>query len=227
MPFGTGRRFSGFRVLPRLSDYIKTQGKHLRDGRAACVNPRAPRSKIDTSNSAVYNTVAGSMDMREGSESPVATVSCRSGSHGFPVETHRMRYLHLPAAAPASPPLPAVVFVHGLMGYSFSWRHNLEFLCPAPRRLCGRFAGHGTLRPARSRVRRISGSRRPPRVCWICCAAWAILRLIWWPPRTAGPLPCWPPAGPLFSPASDPPPGADCARPSLYVRRLTSVWHFS
>jgi pimeloyl-ACP methyl ester carboxylesterase len=38
-----------------------------------------------------------------------------------------MRYLHLPAAAPASPSLPAVVFVHGLMGYSFSWRHNLDF----------------------------------------------------------------------------------------------------
>ena len=26
-----------------------------------------------------------------------------------------------------SPSQPAVVFVHGLMGYSFSWRHNLEF----------------------------------------------------------------------------------------------------
>jgi pimeloyl-ACP methyl ester carboxylesterase len=38
-----------------------------------------------------------------------------------------MRYLHLPAAAPASPSLPAVVFVHGLMGYSFSWRHNFDF----------------------------------------------------------------------------------------------------
>ena len=36
-----------------------------------------------------------------------------------------MRYLHLPAADPR--PLPPVVFVHGLMGYSFSWRHNLEF----------------------------------------------------------------------------------------------------
>jgi pimeloyl-ACP methyl ester carboxylesterase len=36
-----------------------------------------------------------------------------------------MRYLHL---LPGDPhPLPAVVFVHGLMGYSFSWRHNLEF----------------------------------------------------------------------------------------------------
>jgi len=38
-----------------------------------------------------------------------------------------MRYLHLPAAAPASPALPAVAFVHGLMGYSFSWRYNLDF----------------------------------------------------------------------------------------------------
>jgi pimeloyl-ACP methyl ester carboxylesterase len=36
-----------------------------------------------------------------------------------------MRYLHLPAAEPR--PLPPLVFVHGLMGYSFSWRHNLEF----------------------------------------------------------------------------------------------------
>ncbi len=38
---------------------------------------------------------------------------------------YRMRYLHLPAAAGCQ--LPAVVFVHGLMGYSFSWRHNLDF----------------------------------------------------------------------------------------------------
>ena len=37
-----------------------------------------------------------------------------------------MRYLHLSAKAQTSPPLPPVVFVHGLMGYSFSWRHNLE-----------------------------------------------------------------------------------------------------
>jgi pimeloyl-ACP methyl ester carboxylesterase len=37
-----------------------------------------------------------------------------------------MRSIHLPAKDPASPPLPAVVFVHGLMGYSFSWRHNLS-----------------------------------------------------------------------------------------------------
>jgi pimeloyl-ACP methyl ester carboxylesterase len=36
-----------------------------------------------------------------------------------------MRYLHLTADEPR--PLPPVVFVHGLMGYSFSWRHNLEF----------------------------------------------------------------------------------------------------
>jgi pimeloyl-ACP methyl ester carboxylesterase len=36
-----------------------------------------------------------------------------------------MRYLHLSAGDPL--PLPPVVFVHGLMGYSFSWRHNLEF----------------------------------------------------------------------------------------------------
>jgi pimeloyl-ACP methyl ester carboxylesterase len=36
-----------------------------------------------------------------------------------------MRYLHVPASAGAT--LPAVVFVHGLLGYSFSWRHNLEF----------------------------------------------------------------------------------------------------
>jgi pimeloyl-ACP methyl ester carboxylesterase len=38
-----------------------------------------------------------------------------------------MRYLHLPAAAAQWPSRPALVFVHGLMGYSFSWRHNLEF----------------------------------------------------------------------------------------------------
>jgi pimeloyl-ACP methyl ester carboxylesterase len=45
----------------------------------------------------------------------------------FPCEAHRMRYLHLSPRVPASRLLPAVVFVHGLMGYSFSWRHNLEF----------------------------------------------------------------------------------------------------
>lgn len=38
-----------------------------------------------------------------------------------------MRFVHLPAQNQASPPRPAVVFVHGLMGYSFSWRHNLNF----------------------------------------------------------------------------------------------------
>jgi pimeloyl-ACP methyl ester carboxylesterase len=38
-----------------------------------------------------------------------------------------MRYLHVPARVPEARSLPAVVFVHGLMGYSFSWRHNLKF----------------------------------------------------------------------------------------------------
>jgi pimeloyl-ACP methyl ester carboxylesterase len=38
-----------------------------------------------------------------------------------------MRYLHVPAYAPPPRVLPAVVFVHGLLGYSFSWRNNLEF----------------------------------------------------------------------------------------------------
>lgn len=38
-----------------------------------------------------------------------------------------MRYIHVPAEGTASGSLPAVVFVHGLMGYSFSWRHNLKF----------------------------------------------------------------------------------------------------
>lgn len=37
-----------------------------------------------------------------------------------------MRYLLVPSAAPAAVRLPPVVFVHGLLGYSFSWRHNLE-----------------------------------------------------------------------------------------------------
>jgi pimeloyl-ACP methyl ester carboxylesterase len=36
-----------------------------------------------------------------------------------------MRYLRLSAGDHRR--LPALVFVHGLMGYSFSWRHNLEF----------------------------------------------------------------------------------------------------
>lgn len=48
----------------------------------------------------------------------------------FACDGHRMRYLFVPAAdpqPPASGPLPAVVFVHGLLGYSFSWRHNLDF----------------------------------------------------------------------------------------------------
>jgi pimeloyl-ACP methyl ester carboxylesterase len=38
-----------------------------------------------------------------------------------------MRYIHVPPATPPAKPLPAVVFIHGLLGYSFSWRHNLEF----------------------------------------------------------------------------------------------------
>jgi pimeloyl-ACP methyl ester carboxylesterase len=38
-----------------------------------------------------------------------------------------MRYLHVPAADPSARLRPAVVFVHGLMGYSFSWRQNLDY----------------------------------------------------------------------------------------------------
>ena len=45
----------------------------------------------------------------------------------FPCGAYRMRYLHVPADSPPPRLQPAVVFVHGLMGYSFSWRHNLEF----------------------------------------------------------------------------------------------------
>jgi pimeloyl-ACP methyl ester carboxylesterase len=44
----------------------------------------------------------------------------------FPFGAHRMRYIHVPAEDPPSRSLPAVIFVHGLMGYSFSWRHNLN-----------------------------------------------------------------------------------------------------
>jgi len=40
---------------------------------------------------------------------------------------YRMRSIHVPAEDAPSRTLPAVVFVHGLMGYSFSWRHNLDF----------------------------------------------------------------------------------------------------
>jgi pimeloyl-ACP methyl ester carboxylesterase len=39
-----------------------------------------------------------------------------------------MRYLHVPASEPPAQLLPALVLVHGLMGYSFSWRFNLEEL---------------------------------------------------------------------------------------------------
>ena len=44
----------------------------------------------------------------------------------FACGEHRMNYIGRSAAEPLSPSRPAVVFVHGLMGYSFSWRHNLE-----------------------------------------------------------------------------------------------------
>ncbi|MDR3763625.1 MAG: alpha/beta hydrolase [Acidobacteriota bacterium] len=40
----------------------------------------------------------------------------------------RMRYLHLSAREPLAPPRPPLVLIHGLMGYSFSWRFNLEEL---------------------------------------------------------------------------------------------------
>jgi pimeloyl-ACP methyl ester carboxylesterase len=51
----------------------------------------------------------------------------------FACDGYRMRYVHLSAANGYGlwwwwqPRRPAVVFVHGLMGYSFSWRSNLEF----------------------------------------------------------------------------------------------------
>jgi 4,5:9,10-diseco-3-hydroxy-5,9,17-trioxoandrosta-1(10),2-diene-4-oate hydrolase len=37
----------------------------------------------------------------------------------------RMRYLHLAPSLPVEQQQTPVVFVHGLLGYSFSWRHNL------------------------------------------------------------------------------------------------------
>jgi len=40
---------------------------------------------------------------------------------------HRMRYVHVAAMDAPAKPLPALVLVHGLLGYTFSWRHNLEF----------------------------------------------------------------------------------------------------
>jgi pimeloyl-ACP methyl ester carboxylesterase len=46
----------------------------------------------------------------------------------FPCGASRMRYIRLPARQAATPARPALVLVHGLLGYSFSWRHNLEFL---------------------------------------------------------------------------------------------------
>lgn len=56
----------------------------------------------------------------------------------FACGKERMRYVHLSASNGSGlpglwwwwlppRPRPAVVFVHGLMGYSFSWRYNLEF----------------------------------------------------------------------------------------------------
>jgi pimeloyl-ACP methyl ester carboxylesterase len=45
----------------------------------------------------------------------------------IPFGAYRMRCIHVPAENADLRSLPAVVFVHGLMGYSFSWRHNLIF----------------------------------------------------------------------------------------------------
>lgn len=45
----------------------------------------------------------------------------------FSCGAFRMRCLHVPSRAPQASSEPAIVFVHGLMGYSFSWRHNLDF----------------------------------------------------------------------------------------------------
>jgi len=52
----------------------------------------------------------------------------QDSEHWFPCGAYRMRFIHLPARQPVAPARPALVLVHGLMGYSFSWRHNLEFL---------------------------------------------------------------------------------------------------
>lgn len=41
------------------------------------------------------------------------------------IDGYRMRYLHLATAECARPPL---VLIHGFLGYSFSWRHNLDAL---------------------------------------------------------------------------------------------------
>jgi pimeloyl-ACP methyl ester carboxylesterase len=64
---------------------------------------------------------------------PVSERFMQERESWFACDHHRLRYVHLPAVN--EPGMlwwwrarrPAVVFVHGLMGYSFSWRHNLEF----------------------------------------------------------------------------------------------------
>ncbi len=44
----------------------------------------------------------------------------------FDFDGYLMRYLRMPARKPSGK--PPLVLVHGLLGYTFSWRHNLEAL---------------------------------------------------------------------------------------------------
>ena len=44
---------------------------------------------------------------------------------------HRMRYLRLGPSTELHPQRTPLVLIHGLLGYSFSWRHNLEVLAHA------------------------------------------------------------------------------------------------
>src|SRR5215472_13690521 len=43
------------------------------------------------------------------------------------VDGIRVRYLFRPCSQPV-PPSPPIILVHGLLGFSYSWRHNIDRL---------------------------------------------------------------------------------------------------
>ena len=131
------------------------------------VAEEATEAKYGRFDSPVYNTVAlAGSDQNNAKGSGLATIQPISAGAGILVPLRAVSHALSPRALrrPASRSRPAVVLVHGLMGYSFSWRHNLEIFAQHRQVYAVDLLGVG-FSDHPSRVLRISASRLPPPDC--------------------------------------------------------------
>ena len=88
----------------------------------------------------------------------------------------RMRYLRAGSG-------PALILLHGLLGYSFSWRYTMPALVPYAKVYAPDMLGAGfSDRPAGSPIRSVE----PQGVCFVSSSGWEFLRSICWGRPRAG-----------------------------------------